>query len=89
MTRYGITECHTAGVCAKALGAKGDQAKLKTDTKEIHGGNACMSTLADTSATLKAKAKAEQPTVRVGAAPGTTLPTAKSAADQGRRPKPG
>jgi len=89
MTRYGITECHTAGVCAKALGAKGDQAKLKTDTKEIHGGNACMSTLADTSANLKAKAKAEQPDSPRRRGAWNDVADCRKAADQGRRPKPG
>lgn len=57
MTHYGIAGFGTAGAFAKALGQKDDQAKLKAATKEIYGGNAYMSKLADTSVNLKAKAE--------------------------------
>ncbi|MDB5817272.1 MAG: hypothetical protein JWQ11_912 [Rhizobacter sp.] len=55
MTHYGIAGFGTAAAYAKALGLKDDAKKLSAATKEIYGGDAYASKLADTTVNIDAK----------------------------------
>lgn len=55
MTHYGIAGFGTAGAYAKALGLKDDTKKLAAATKEIYGGDAYMTQLANTTVNIEAK----------------------------------